>query len=249
MRYTPHDYQAYSIDLLLEHPAAGLFLKPGMGKTSIALTAASQILYDRFEASKVLVVAPLRVAEDTCMHKCSFPLPENASAVLDLGCLITDISVHSESGAAIAVFSLLYCMFTCGEQGEISYSEQAEECEYRIPVDEGEGTLCFSPRAAVLSVSFSMSGTASLECRCEISVGGCIYSLLRPKAALGISCDTEKPKERNRDASLVIYYAAGGEDVWEIAKRYNTSLQAVMEENALEQTTLQEKRMLLIPIV
>ena len=36
---------------------------------------------------------------------------------------------------------------------------------------------------------------------------------------------------------------------WEIAKRYNTSLQAVMEENALEQTTLQEKRMLLIPIV
>ena len=65
MRYTPHDYQAYCIDFLLEHPAAGLFLKPGMGKTSIALAAASQILYDRFEASKVLVVAPLRVAEDT----------------------------------------------------------------------------------------------------------------------------------------------------------------------------------------
>ena len=65
MKYIPHDYQAYCIDFLLEHPAAGLFLKPGMGKTSIALTAASQILYDRFEASKVLVVAPLRVAEDT----------------------------------------------------------------------------------------------------------------------------------------------------------------------------------------
>ena len=65
MRYTPHGYQAYCIGFLLEHPAAGLFLKPGMGKTSIALTAASQILYDRFEASKVLVVAPLRVAEDT----------------------------------------------------------------------------------------------------------------------------------------------------------------------------------------
>ena len=65
MRYIPHDYQAYCIDFLLEHPAAGLFLKPGMGKTSIALTAADRILYDRFEASKVLVIAPLRVAEDT----------------------------------------------------------------------------------------------------------------------------------------------------------------------------------------
>ncbi|RKJ41943.1 DEAD/DEAH box helicase [Acutalibacter sp. 1XD8-33] len=65
MRYIPHDYQAYCIDFLLEHPAAGLFLKPGMGKTSIALTAADHILYDSFEVSKVLVIAPLRVAEDT----------------------------------------------------------------------------------------------------------------------------------------------------------------------------------------
>lgn len=36
-----------------------------MGKTSIALTAAELLLYDRFQASKVLVIAPLRVAEDT----------------------------------------------------------------------------------------------------------------------------------------------------------------------------------------
>ena len=34
MKYIPHDYQAFCIDYLLNHPAAGLFLKPGMGKTS-----------------------------------------------------------------------------------------------------------------------------------------------------------------------------------------------------------------------
>lgn len=65
MKYTPHDYQTYCIDYLLTHPAAGLFLKPGMGKTSVSLTAAEALLFDRFEVSKVLVIAPLRVAEDT----------------------------------------------------------------------------------------------------------------------------------------------------------------------------------------
>ena len=65
MKYIPHEYQQFCIDFLLSHPAAGLFLKPGMGKTSIALTAADRLLYDRFEVSKVLVIAPLRVAEDT----------------------------------------------------------------------------------------------------------------------------------------------------------------------------------------
>lgn len=65
MKYIPHDYQAFCIDYLLTHPAAGLFLKPGMGKTSTSLTAAERLLYDSFAVSKVLVIAPLRVAEDT----------------------------------------------------------------------------------------------------------------------------------------------------------------------------------------
>ena len=65
MKYIPHDYQQFCIDYALSHLAAGLFLKPGMGKTSIALTAADRLLYDSFEVSKVLVIAPLRVAEDT----------------------------------------------------------------------------------------------------------------------------------------------------------------------------------------
>lgn len=36
-----------------------------MGKTSVALTAADRLLYDTFEATRALVIAPLRVAEDT----------------------------------------------------------------------------------------------------------------------------------------------------------------------------------------
>ena len=65
MKFSPHEYQAFCIDYLLDHPAAGLFLKPGMGKTVTALTAADYLLYDRFDVSRVLVIAPLRVAEDT----------------------------------------------------------------------------------------------------------------------------------------------------------------------------------------
>lgn len=65
MKYIPHDYQRFCIDFALEHPAAGLLLDIGLGKTSIALTAVEKLMYDRFEVSKTLVIAPLRVAEDT----------------------------------------------------------------------------------------------------------------------------------------------------------------------------------------
>jgi len=37
----------------------------GLGKTVCALTAASELLHNYYEVSKVLVIAPYRVARDT----------------------------------------------------------------------------------------------------------------------------------------------------------------------------------------
>lgn len=65
MKFIPHTYQKYAIQRILEQPAVGLFLDMGMGKTVCALTAAAELLHDRFEVTRVLVIAPLRVAEDT----------------------------------------------------------------------------------------------------------------------------------------------------------------------------------------
>lgn len=39
MKYVPHDYQAYCIQRVVEDPAVGLFLRPGLGKTVITLSA------------------------------------------------------------------------------------------------------------------------------------------------------------------------------------------------------------------
>ena len=65
MKYTPHDYQQYAADFILEHPVAAVFLEMGLGKTVVTLTAIQELCLNRFEIRKVLIVAPLRVARDT----------------------------------------------------------------------------------------------------------------------------------------------------------------------------------------
>ena len=60
-----HDYQQFCVDFVEDKPQCALFLDCGLGKTVIALTAISHLLYDSFEVSRVLIVAPLRVARDT----------------------------------------------------------------------------------------------------------------------------------------------------------------------------------------
>jgi SNF2 family DNA or RNA helicase len=65
MQYRPHDYQTRATQLVIDKPKIGLFLDMGLGKTVITMTAIQELMYDRFEISRVLVIAPKRVAEDT----------------------------------------------------------------------------------------------------------------------------------------------------------------------------------------
>lgn len=65
MQYSPHEYQTYATNFILEHPVAAVLLEMGLGKSVITLTAIYELMLNRFEVQKVLVIAPLRVARDT----------------------------------------------------------------------------------------------------------------------------------------------------------------------------------------
>ena len=65
MRFEPKYYQQYCIDRVIHQKEVGLLLDMGMGKTVITLTAIEELIYDRFEVQKVLVIAPLQPAKET----------------------------------------------------------------------------------------------------------------------------------------------------------------------------------------
>lgn len=65
MKYNPHNYQQFATNFILEHPVSCLMLDMGLGKTIITLTALWQLTLDSFDVSRILVIAPKRVAADT----------------------------------------------------------------------------------------------------------------------------------------------------------------------------------------
>lgn len=64
-RYEMHEYQKLCSSYLISHKVAALLLSMGLGKTVITLTAIVDLLFDYFEIRRVLIVAPLRVAQMT----------------------------------------------------------------------------------------------------------------------------------------------------------------------------------------
>lgn len=59
MKWTPHRYQLEALKFLVQHSNSGLFLDPGMGKTSITLALISH-LREKQQVKRVLIVAPIR---------------------------------------------------------------------------------------------------------------------------------------------------------------------------------------------
>jgi len=61
MIFKPYPYQQAAEEWILAHERCGLFLEMGLGKTVITLSAVKRLIED-FAVTKVLVIAPLRVA-------------------------------------------------------------------------------------------------------------------------------------------------------------------------------------------
>lgn len=59
-----HEYQNTAVQFLIEHPFSALFIDLGLGKTCISLSAILHLV-SRFETNHTLVIAPVRVANDT----------------------------------------------------------------------------------------------------------------------------------------------------------------------------------------
>ena len=64
MQYKPYEYQEYATRFIQTHEVSAIFLDCGMGKSVITLTAIKRLLA-KGKARRVLVVAPLRVAQTT----------------------------------------------------------------------------------------------------------------------------------------------------------------------------------------
>jgi len=65
-----HKYQNYCVQKIIENNIFALLLDMGLGKSIITLTAIMELMHNYFEVSKVLIIAPLRVARDTWSNEC-----------------------------------------------------------------------------------------------------------------------------------------------------------------------------------
>lgn len=140
------------------------------------------------------------------------------------------------------------CILAYGENRVPFYIERTSEFEYEKEIDNlGEDIVC-AVRISPKSIGYRLPSENTIDVKLTCDMNASIFRKFAFNMVSGASFDESKPIPKDRTNTLTIYYAEENEPLWNIARKYHTSLRAIKEENDISEDTSEKNAVLLIPI-
>lgn len=176
-------------------------------------------------------------------------LPDGAAGtrVLDAWSEPRGVTASCKDGKLELSGRICAALLLCGDDGKASYQETL--LDLADSSDWAKANAEFNPRLHIDRMSYRVNGAGRMEVQAETTVECSALTTSRHNVVAQITADTEHPKEKDPQCAMTLYYAEKGEAVWEIARRYNTTQEAIQTENNLSADQIEEDGMLFIPAV
>ncbi|MBQ6874128.1 MAG: DUF3794 domain-containing protein [Clostridia bacterium] len=172
--------------------------------------------------------------------------PLTVSEICDGFCKKTDGStVHKNGkieGKGNGIIGLIYT----DTEGEYGYCERSVDFSFECQGKDNCEGVCAHPVFSVGEISCTSVGSDKAEIKMSVNVFMPIYETVSKKICVNMEPDEEHPKRKN-DWELTVYFCNAGEQLWDIAEKYNTTVDRIKEENELTGETVTEKTILMIP--
>ena len=118
--------------------------------------------------------------------------------------------------------------------------------DYSVRMNEKTDRIVCHGCVQISACSCVVTGESRLELKTELVLSGIILSssICKYIGAIEKSGDLNK---KEKACALTIYFCEKGESIWNIAKKYSTTVDAVMHENNMDSDVTQKACMMLIP--
>ncbi len=123
--------------------------------------------------------------------------------------------------------------------------EREAELQYERSVEGAECMIC-EPQLEIGGCSCTLTGDGKADFKAEICIFAAVFKSVREKVIT--SLEVKEGTGKNKKSALVIYFCSGGESLWDIARKYSTTVEEIMAENELTADYLENKTMLMIPV-
>lgn len=124
--------------------------------------------------------------------------------------------------------------------------EKREPFTWELPDIPPEQQL---PDVTVQSCSYTLTGSDTAVLQPELHLQGRVLRQQTHMLLTDVQIDPSEMLPASEHYALRLYFAQPDESLWEIAKRYHTSEEAIREENDVPADSLSAPQMLLIPII
>jgi hypothetical protein len=196
----------------------------------------------------MLFFTPLDEIRDTYVFRQDFQVSgEGVSKVVGSTCEITNVSAKKEKDKFIILANLSLSVLIKDTSGSFSNINKILDIKYEKKADyEAEEIFCF-PNLNVFSLDCVEKGNNCIDVRAEINVSSSVFCKLFIDGVTDIT-ESENQLVRNTNA-ITVYFPEKSESLWSIARRYNTTVKAIAEENELEGDTTENLKVIFIPAV
>ena len=175
------------------------------------------------------------------------PSPASVVGVLGVWCdadaytTVFDGDCMTVSGTALAGVLAL------DDNGAPAYIEKPVEFEYSYKLPSTGENLCAKPVINVTSVSYTLLSGGKMEITAKAEISAAVMSNRRISVICGMETDESKPADRNDAAALTVYFADEGESLWQIARKYLSSIDEIRKINGINDDILKAGQMILVP--
>ncbi len=191
---------------------------------------------------------PLDEIHDTYIFRDSFQVSgEGVSRVVASACELTNVAVRRENELLSISANLSLSVLIKDSSGSVSNINKILDVKYERKADYTDNDIFCLPKLDVFSLDCAEKGSNTIDVRAEINVAASVFGRMIVDAVSDVK-ESENQTVRKSNA-ITVYFPEECESLWSIARRYNTTVAAIAEENGIEGDTTENLKVIFIPAV
>ena len=190
---------------------------------------------------------PVHTMDEQKTVVCNLDLPSEVSGVLDIWCSDLSADMKGKNDTATANCTATLGVLYLDSKGVPSFSEKNADFIINCKLKDSYEYLRCDIDTQVRDMEWKIAGKDKIEVKMKVGV---LATVSRSESLRVLSNMKALGEKKNADdAALTLYFCNKGEDLWDIAKKYNTTKEAVCQENSISGDVTEKDDMILIPWV
>ena len=184
---------------------------------------------------------------DTVVYKQSVDTGDvKVENVCDLWAEVSDSRSSYREGKTVVTGNMAVCMIIRDPSKGIVYSEKNVRFECAVAqAASGQNIRC-ECHVEIKNCGYTVSGDSRIEIQAVLCIQSSLFEDISAKQICSAELDESRPKSLESRPAAVLYFADAGEELWDIAREFNSSVEAIMLDNGIEDDTVEESRLLIV---